>query len=92
MDFSAAEARHYPSKPLRESQSRLLISTPSWTEGDSSAEKDKGQERCKVTSEGSRFCMTPSDGFGSPLFVLRCQQPGTDHRKRSITGGETEAM
>lgn len=40
---SAAEGRHYLSKPLRESQSRLLISTPSWTESDSATDKDKGQ-------------------------------------------------
>lgn len=40
----AAEGRHFPSKPLRESQSRLLVSTPSWTESDSAAIKDmKGE-------------------------------------------------
>lgn len=38
---SAADSRQFPSKPLRESQSRLLTSTPSWTESDSAADKDK---------------------------------------------------
>eukprot|EP00064_Thunnus_orientalis_P015355 superscaffoldBa00002834_g15407 len=38
---SAADARQFPSKPLRESQSRLLTSTPSWTESDNAADKDK---------------------------------------------------
>ncbi|XP_023251730.1 palmitoyltransferase ZDHHC2 isoform X1 [Seriola lalandi dorsalis] len=37
----AAEGRQFPSKPLRESQSRLLTSTPSWTESDNAADKDK---------------------------------------------------
>ncbi|TKS72653.1 Palmitoyltransferase ZDHHC2 [Collichthys lucidus] len=37
----AAEGRQFPSKPLRESQSRLLISTPSWSESDSATDKDK---------------------------------------------------
>lgn len=38
---SAADGRQFPSKPLRESQSRLLTSTPSWSESDSAANKDK---------------------------------------------------
>lgn len=42
---SAAEGRQFPSKPLRESQSRLLTSTPSWTESDSAADKDKKGEK-----------------------------------------------
>lgn len=76
MCSSAAEGRHYPSKPLRESQSRLLISTPSWTESDSSAEKDKGQEKCKVTSEGSRFCMTPVMDLVPLCFCSGASNPG----------------
>lgn len=41
---SAAESRQFPSKPLRESQSRLLTSTPSWTESDNATIKDiKGE-------------------------------------------------
>ncbi|XP_024139215.1 palmitoyltransferase ZDHHC2 isoform X3 [Oryzias melastigma] len=39
---SAAEGRHqFPSKPLRESQSRLLTSTPSWSETESAADKER---------------------------------------------------
>lgn len=38
---SAAEGRQFPSKPLRESQSRLLTSTPSWSESDNPTDKDK---------------------------------------------------
>ncbi|XP_029703282.1 palmitoyltransferase ZDHHC2 [Takifugu rubripes] len=37
----ATEARHYP-KPLRESQSRLLISAHSWSERDNATDKDRG--------------------------------------------------
>nr|XP_020451247.1 palmitoyltransferase ZDHHC2 isoform X2 [Monopterus albus] len=37
----AAEGRQFPSKPLRESQSRLLTSTPSWTESDNTTNTDK---------------------------------------------------
>ncbi|KAM3866643.1 palmitoyltransferase ZDHHC2 [Diretmus argenteus] len=36
-----AEGHQFPSKPLRESQSRLLVSTPSWTENNSAEDKDK---------------------------------------------------
>ena len=39
--FSAAEGRQFPSKPLRESQSRLLTSTPSWTESDGATDRDR---------------------------------------------------
>ncbi|CAG13612.1 unnamed protein product, partial [Tetraodon nigroviridis] len=35
--------RHFQSNPLRESQSRLLISTLSWSERDSATDKDGGQ-------------------------------------------------
>ncbi|XP_015226516.1 PREDICTED: palmitoyltransferase ZDHHC2 isoform X3 [Cyprinodon variegatus] len=38
---SAAEGRQFPSKPLRESQSRLLTSTPSWSESEGARDKDK---------------------------------------------------
>lgn len=42
---NAAEGRQFPSKPLRESQSRLLSSTPSWTESDNAPNKDlKGKK------------------------------------------------
>lgn len=37
---SAGDTRPFPSKPLRGSQSRLLTSTPSWSESDSAADKD----------------------------------------------------
>lgn len=40
---------------------------------------------------GEQILHDSSDGFGSPLFLLRCQQPGADHRKRGITGAEMEA-
>lgn len=39
---------------------------------------------------GEQILHDSSDGFGSPLFLLRCQQPGADHRKRGITGAEME--
>ncbi|CAB1417762.1 unnamed protein product, partial [Pleuronectes platessa] len=48
----AAEGRQFPSKPLRESQSRLLASTPSWTDSDSAAEKErKGASNQGMTIE-----------------------------------------
>ncbi|KAF3838018.1 hypothetical protein F7725_009786 [Dissostichus mawsoni] len=40
----AADGRQFPSKPLRESQSRLLTSTPSWTESDIATDKDRKGE------------------------------------------------
>ncbi|XP_029918292.1 palmitoyltransferase ZDHHC2 isoform X1 [Myripristis murdjan] len=36
-----SEGHQFPSKPLRESQSRLLTSTPSWTESDTAEDRDK---------------------------------------------------
>lgn len=39
----ATEGRHFQSNPLRESQSRLLISTLSWSECESATDKDRGQ-------------------------------------------------
>ncbi|KAM7389425.1 hypothetical protein PAMP_023406 [Pampus punctatissimus] len=49
---SAADGRQFPSKPLRESQSRLLTSTPSFTESDSAADKDKkGASNLALTIE-----------------------------------------
>ncbi|XP_061783819.1 palmitoyltransferase ZDHHC2 isoform X2 [Nerophis lumbriciformis] len=38
---SAAEGRHFPSKPMSDSQSRLLCSTSSWTENDVAADVDQ---------------------------------------------------
>ncbi|MEQ2194555.1 Palmitoyltransferase zdhhc2, partial [Xenoophorus captivus] len=38
---SAGEGRQFPSKPLRESQSRLLTTTPSWSENEGAGDKDK---------------------------------------------------
>lgn len=40
---------------------------------------------------GEQILHDSSDGFGCPLFLPRCQQPGADHRKRGITGAEMEA-
>lgn len=42
-DSRATEGRSFRSNPLRDSQSRLLVSTLSWSERDSAADKDRGQ-------------------------------------------------
>lgn len=41
MICSVGDASPFPAKPLRESQSRLLISGQSWTESDGGHEEDK---------------------------------------------------
>uniref|UniRef100_A0A672HQL9 Palmitoyltransferase n=1 Tax=Salarias fasciatus TaxID=181472 RepID=A0A672HQL9_SALFA len=47
-----AKGRQFPSKPLRESQSRLLTSTPSWSESDGATDKDKkGASNPAITIE-----------------------------------------
>lgn len=38
---AGGEAHKFPPKPLRDSQSRLLTGTPSWTEADSAEEKER---------------------------------------------------
>lgn len=89
---SASEGRHFPSKPLRESQSRLLISTPSWTESDSATDKDKGQIMGPSHYITPRLSQIKTDFsqlnwwiFFPPVYVFRCQQPRDDHRKRGVT-------
>lgn len=47
---SAAEGRQFPSKPLRESQSRLLTSTPSWSDSEGAVDK-KGSSNPIMTIE-----------------------------------------
>uniref|UniRef100_A0A3P8WVU9 Palmitoyltransferase n=1 Tax=Cynoglossus semilaevis TaxID=244447 RepID=A0A3P8WVU9_CYNSE len=38
---SPQDGRQFPSKPLRESQSRLLTTTPSWTDSETTTDKDR---------------------------------------------------
>uniref|UniRef100_A0A3P8WTD5 Palmitoyltransferase n=1 Tax=Cynoglossus semilaevis TaxID=244447 RepID=A0A3P8WTD5_CYNSE len=38
---SNPDGRQFPSKPLRESQSRLLTTTPSWTDSETTTDKDR---------------------------------------------------
>ena len=42
--YSATEIQ-FPAKPLRESQSRLLTSTPSWIESDSAEDRERNGKR-----------------------------------------------
>lgn len=42
-DSRSTEGRNLQSNPLRDSQSRLLVSTLSWSERDSAVDKDIGQ-------------------------------------------------
>ncbi|XP_068596272.1 palmitoyltransferase ZDHHC2 [Brachionichthys hirsutus] len=51
VDGGAAEGCHFPSNPLRESQSRLLTTALSWTESDTAADKDKGASNAGMTTE-----------------------------------------
>ena len=98
--FSAAEVRQFPSKPLRESQSRLLTSTPSWTESDSATEKDKkGKITChsflllitkdyhklKIIFYFSKWWIFPPLCVCACVRVFRCQQPRDDHREWGVT-------
>ncbi|PWA23516.1 hypothetical protein CCH79_00005828 [Gambusia affinis] len=55
---SAAEGRQFPSKPLRESQSRLLASTPSWSESEGAGNKDK-KGKATDTDFCKNFLCTP---------------------------------
>lgn len=46
---SPQDGRQFPSKPLRESQSRLLTTTPSWTDSETTTDKDrKGDVKKKI--------------------------------------------
>uniref|UniRef100_A0A3Q4B5L1 Palmitoyltransferase n=1 Tax=Mola mola TaxID=94237 RepID=A0A3Q4B5L1_MOLML len=82
----ATEGRHFPSKPLRDSQSRLLISAPSWTETDTAMDKPKGQKmglslhNLKILQNQNRF---NNQNVSCPpsVYGFRCQQCRDDHRK-----------
>lgn len=83
MCSSAADGRHYPCKPLRDSQSRLLVSTPSWTDSDSTAEREKGWGTEGDTR--NTLSMTSITDLLRFLLCFRCQQPWADHRTWGVT-------
>lgn len=82
---SAAESRQFPSKPLRESQSRLLSSTPSWTESDGAADKDK-KGLCAHSGRSEKWLRMKTHTYICwNVWICRCRQPRDDHRTWGIT-------
>lgn len=70
---SAVDGRHYPCKPLRDSQSRLLVSTPSWTDSDSTADREKGlgnEEEKEHICPGPRSVTCCVSGASNPGLTI----------------------